>query len=170
MNGAIDAEQIDLDHTLERVRIHRRDRPRGRGDAGVSDDDIERPEPLHRGRHRIVERVALGRVAGKRERPLPDARRGGADHVGVDVGERDRCAAGVQQAGGLEADPARRSGHERGSAGEGEGGHDAISTGSGPSVAFLWRSSAALSSTPYSIAMFESHSQTRKPISVPRLP
>jgi hypothetical protein len=148
MNGAIHAEQVDLDHALERIRSHRRDRPKWRCDAGVRYDDVEGTEPLHRGRDRVVEGVAVGGVAGQRERPLADARRRGTDLVGVEVGERDRCAPGVQQAGGLEADPARRSGHERGSAGEGKGGQDAISTGSGTSVAFPWRSSAALSSTP----------------------
>jgi hypothetical protein len=48
VHGAIDAEQVDLDHALERLWVHRADRSRRRGDPGVGDDDVEGAEPLHR--------------------------------------------------------------------------------------------------------------------------
>ena len=83
------------------------------GDPGVGDDAVEAAELLDhlgdRGHHRAL----VGDVGADPDRPRADPLGRLAGLLRIEVEDRDRGAAHLHLAGGLEADPARRAGHQR---------------------------------------------------------
>ena len=112
-DGPPDTQQVDLDHPLELLVADHRHRPRRRGDAGVRDRDVEAAEALHDLGDGALEHRPVGDVAADRHRPRPDRVAGGLRIVEVEVEDRHRGAARVQELRGLESDPARRAGDQR---------------------------------------------------------
>ena len=113
VDGPIHAHQVDVEHTLERLRGGRAEGRRARGDAGVRNDHVEPAEPLHRSRDRSLHRAPIGDVTGEAERPRVVHLRGRARRrLRLEVDNHHRCAARDQRPRGRKADPASAAGHE----------------------------------------------------------
>jgi hypothetical protein len=85
------ADQVDLDHALEHLRVHAADEAR-RADAGVREQRVDPAERLDGAAHGGVERVAVGDVGLERDRA------GAVGGDGLEVAEADERDAAPRAA------------------------------------------------------------------------
>ena len=110
---AVHAEHVDLDHAVEQRPGPSRGPLSPWPDAGVRDDQVESAELLHGLPDSPLHRVEVGDVGTHPDRACADRLRGALSVARVQIDDYDRRTLVVQGAGGLEADPARRTCDER---------------------------------------------------------
>ena len=113
MRGGEHGEYVEMDHGVPLVGIALLDTGSGGALAGIGIDRVEPAEMLHCLRHRLVQLVARGHIAGQRERLLADVPGKVCQCIFRAREQRDVPARLCRSAGGGGADAGRGAGDEQ---------------------------------------------------------
>ena len=127
----VDAAEVDREHSVKGLTVHRSHGRSARGDAGIGDHQVNAAVQIGDGRDDSLHCTAVGDVRGQSGAGACKLRRGSLCSTLVEVDDHWHRATTRQRLSSPESDATRPAGNERHLSSHIEAGHQSIGAGTG---------------------------------------